>query len=224
MGFPGYFLIVADFIQLGQEANGVPVGPGGVRAPARWWPIRSTSPTSTRCLRPAVRALPQPERVSMPDFDIDFARTTATGDRVRARALRQGRVSQIATFGTMASKAVVRDVGRVLDPAPWPVRLPLQADPGGAEHPLSSSGNAREQEPQINELMNDGNDGESIQDLWSLAEPLEGLTRQRRHARRRRADRARQASPTSARSTSPTARTPPRCPSSTRTTWRRWAW
>ena len=70
MGFPGYFLIVADFINWGKK-NGVPVGPG-VRAPARWSPFHSASPTSTRSLRPAVRALPQPERVSMPDFDIDF--------------------------------------------------------------------------------------------------------------------------------------------------------
>jgi DNA polymerase III subunit alpha len=48
MGFPGYFLIVSDFI-VWAKANGCPVGPGAARAPARWWPTRCSSPTSTRC-------------------------------------------------------------------------------------------------------------------------------------------------------------------------------
>ena len=86
----------------------------------------------------------------MPDFDIDFCQD----NRYRVIEYVRGHygadaVSQIATFGTMASKAVVRDVGRVLDLPYGFVRPALQADPGGAEQALSLD--AREQEPQINE-------------------------------------------------------------------------
>ncbi|HRP96960.1 MAG TPA: DNA polymerase III subunit alpha, partial [Rhodocyclaceae bacterium] len=85
-------------------------------------------------------------------------------------------VSQIATFGTMASKAVVRDVGRVLD-LPYGLcdRLSKLVPIEGAK-PVSLA-KAYEMEPQIGEMMRDGNDGESVQELWSLAEPLEGLSR-----------------------------------------------
>src|SRR5574343_290526 len=177
MGFPGYFLIVADFINWGKE-NGVPVGPGRGSGAGSLvaYSLRITD------LDPLAYALLferflNPERVSMPDFDIDFCQDNRYRviEYVRERYGKDA-VSQIATFGTMASKAVVRDVGRVLD-LPYGLCDRLsKLIPVVQNKPLSLA-DAREQEPQINELMADGNDGESIQELWSLAEPLEGLTR-----------------------------------------------
>jgi DNA polymerase-3 subunit alpha len=105
MGFPGYFLIVADFINWAR-ANGCPVGPGrgsGARLAGRLF-AQHHRPRSAP-LRPAVRALPQPERVSMPDFDIDFCQANRDRviDYVKAKYGRDA-VSQIATFGTMARR------------------------------------------------------------------------------------------------------------------------
>ncbi|WP_374488726.1 DNA polymerase III subunit alpha [Zoogloea sp.] len=177
MGFPGYFLIVADFINWAKR-NQVPVGPGRGSGAGSLvaYSLRITD------LDPLAYALLferflNPERVSMPDFDIDFCQDNRYRviEYVRERYGKDA-VSQIATFGTMASKAVVRDVGRVLD-LPYGLCDRLsKLIPVVQNKPLSLS-DAREQEPQINELMADGNDGESIQELWSLAEPLEGLTR-----------------------------------------------
>ena len=177
MGFPGYFLIVADFINWAKQ-NGVPVGPGRGSGAGSLvaYSLRITD------LDPLAYALLferflNPERVSMPDFDIDFCQDNRYKviEYVRSHYGADA-VSQIATFGTMASKAVVRDVGRVLD-LPYGLCDRLsKLIPVVQNKPLSLA-DAREQEPQINELMADGNDGESIQELWSLAEPLEGLTR-----------------------------------------------
>ncbi|MGA9395449.1 MAG: DNA polymerase III subunit alpha, partial [Azonexus sp.] len=114
MGFPGYFLIVADFINWAKN-NGVPVGPGRGSGAGSLvaYSLRITD------LDPLAYALLferflNPERVSMPDFDIDFCQDN------RWRVIEYVRqhygadaVSQIATFGTMSSKAVIRDVGRV---------------------------------------------------------------------------------------------------------------
>ncbi|MCL1826137.1 MAG: DNA polymerase III subunit alpha [Betaproteobacteria bacterium] len=177
MGFPGYFLIVADFI-LWAKNNGVPVGPGRGSGAGSLvaYSLRITD------LDPLAYALLferflNPERVSMPDFDIDFCQDNRHRviEYVRARYGKEA-VSQIATFGTMASRAVVRDVGRVLD-LPYGLcdrlskLIPLE---GPKPVPLAR---ALEMEPQLTEMMRDGNDGEAIQKLWSLAEPLEGLTR-----------------------------------------------
>ena len=177
MGFPGYFLIVADFIQWG-KANGVPVGPGrgsGAGSLVAYsLKITDIDPLAYALL---FERFLNPERVSMPDFDIDFCQDNRYRviEYVRERYGNDA-VSQIATFGTMASKAVVRDVGRVLD-LPYGLCDRLsKLIPVVQNKPLSLS-DARAQEPQINELMNDSSDGESIQELWSLAEPLEGLTR-----------------------------------------------
>ena len=177
MGFPGYFLIVADFIQWG-KANGVPVGPGrgsGAGSLVAYsLKITDIDPLAYALL---FERFLNPERVSMPDFDIDFCQDNRYRviEYVRERYGKDA-VSQIATFGTMASKAVVRDVGRVLD-LPYGLCDRLsKLIPVVQNKPLSLS-DARDQEPQINELMNDSSDGESIQELWSLAEPLEGLTR-----------------------------------------------
>ncbi len=177
MGFPGYFLIVADFIQWAKN-NGVPVGPGrgsGAGSLVAYsLKITDLDPLAYALL---FERFLNPERVSMPDFDIDFCQDNRYRviEYVRERYGKDA-VSQIATFGTMASKAVVRDVGRVLD-LPYGLCDRLsKLIPVVQNKPLSLA-DAREQEPQINELMADGNDGESIQELWSLAEPLEGLTR-----------------------------------------------
>ncbi len=136
------------------------------------------SPTSTRCEYALLfERFLNPERVSMPDFDIDFCQDNRYRviEYVRERYGKDA-VSQIATFGTMASKAVVRDVGRVLD-LPYGLcdRLSKLIPIEGAK-PVSLN-KAYEMEPQIGEMMADGNDGESVRDLWSLAQPLEGLTR-----------------------------------------------
>ncbi|MDR2207692.1 MAG: DNA polymerase III subunit alpha [Azoarcus sp.] len=177
MGFAGYFLIVADFIRWAKD-NGVAVGPGRGSGAGSLvaYSLRITD------LDPLAYALLferflNPERVSMPDFDIDFCQDNRhyVIEYVRKRYGEEA-VSQIATFGTMASKAVVRDVGRVLD-LPYGLcdriskLIPLD---GPKPVPLAR---ALEMEPQLTEMMRDTNDGEAIQKLWSLAEPLEGLTR-----------------------------------------------
>ncbi len=115
MGFPGYFLIVADFIRWSRE-NEIPVGPGrgsGAGSLVAW----ATGITELDPLRYGLlfERFLNPDRVSLPDFDIDFC--VEGRDRViEYVAERYGRdqVAQIITFGTMAAKAVVRDVGRVM--------------------------------------------------------------------------------------------------------------
>ncbi len=115
MGFPGYFLIVADFIQWA-KANGVPVGPGrgsGAGSLVAYaLTITDLDPIQYDLL---FERFLNPERVSMPDFDVDFCMEGR--DRVIdyvAQKYGREKVSQIITYGSMAAKAVVRDVGRVL--------------------------------------------------------------------------------------------------------------
>ncbi|NEV63382.1 DNA polymerase III subunit alpha [Thiorhodococcus minor] len=115
MGFPGYFLIVADFIQWAKD-NGIPVGPGrgsGAGSLVAYaLKITDLDPIEHDLL---FERFLNPERVSMPDFDVDFCMEGR--DRVIdyvARKYGRDAVSQIITFGTMAAKAVVRDVGRVM--------------------------------------------------------------------------------------------------------------
>ena len=115
MGFPGYFLIVADFIQWG-KSQGIPIGPGrgsGAGSLVAWaLQITDLDPLPYNLL---FERFLNPERVSMPDFDIDFCmdRRDEVIDYV-ARKYGRDRVSQIITYGTMAAKAVLRDSGRVL--------------------------------------------------------------------------------------------------------------
>src|SRR5690606_5363861 len=115
MGFAGYFLIVADFINWAKN-NGVPVGPGrgsGAGSLVAYsLGITDLDPLRYNLL---FERFLNPERVSMPDFDIDFCQDGRDRviDYVKTRYGADS-VSQIATFGTMAAKAVVRDVGRVL--------------------------------------------------------------------------------------------------------------
>ncbi|MFC3111237.1 DNA polymerase III subunit alpha [Undibacterium arcticum] len=116
MGFPGYFLIVAEFIRWAKE-NGVPVGPGrgsGAGSLVAYsLLITDLDPLEYNLL---FERFLNPERVSMPDFDIDFCQEGR--DRVIQHVkdlYGKEAVSQIATFGTMAAKGAIRDVGRVLD-------------------------------------------------------------------------------------------------------------
>ncbi|NEX16442.1 MAG: DNA polymerase III subunit alpha [Halochromatium sp.] len=115
MGFPGYFLIVADFIRWAKD-NGIPVGPGrgsGAGSLVAYaLKITDLDPIEHELL---FERFLNPERVSMPDFDVDFCmdRRDEVIDYVAGKYGREA-VSQIITFGTMAAKAVVRDVGRVL--------------------------------------------------------------------------------------------------------------
>ncbi len=115
MRFPGYFLIVSDFIKWGKE-HGIPIGPGrgsGAGSLVAWaLKITDLDPLPYNLL---FERFLNPERVSMPDFDVDFCmdRRDEVIDYV-ARKYGRDKVSQIVTYGTMAAKAVVRDCGRVL--------------------------------------------------------------------------------------------------------------
>ena len=116
MGFPGYFLIVADFIQWAKD-NDIPVGPGRGSGAGSIvaYALKITDIDPIEHVLLFERFL-NPERVSMPDFDVDFC----VEGRLRvvdyvAQKYGRDKVSQIVTFGTLAAKAVIRDVGRVLD-------------------------------------------------------------------------------------------------------------
>jgi len=174
MGFSGYFLIVADFINWAKE-NGVPVGPGRGSG-AGSLVAYSLGITDLDPLRYDLlfERFLNPERVSMPDFDIDFCQDGR--DRVIEYVKsRYGvdSVSQIVTFGTMAARAVVRDVGRVLDLSytfcdQLAKLIPFQP---GRHLTLAD---AREIEPQLKEREQKE---EEVRELLALAEQLEGLTR-----------------------------------------------
>ena len=116
MGFPGYFLIVGDFINWAKN-NGCPVGPGrgsGAGSLVAYaLKITDLDPLQYKLL---FERFLNPERVSMPDFDIDFCQSNRDRviDYVKGKYGKEA-VSQIATFGTMAARAAIRDVGRVLD-------------------------------------------------------------------------------------------------------------
>ena len=174
MGFPGYFLIVADFINWA-KTNGVPVGPGRGSG-AGSLVAYSLGITDLDPLRYDLlfERFLNPERVSMPDFDIDFCQDGRDRviDYVKSKYGADS-VSQIATFGTMAAKAVVRDVGRVLDLGynfcdQLAKLIPFQ--PG--KH--ITLADAREMEPQLKEREKNE---EEVAELLALAEKLEGLTR-----------------------------------------------
>ncbi len=174
MGFPGYFLIVADFIRWAKE-NGVPVGPGrGSGAGslvAYCLGITDLDPLRYELL---FERFLNPERVSMPDFDVDFCQDGRERviDYVKQKYGAQC-VSQIATFGTMASKAVIRDVGRVME-LPYNLCDRLsKAIPVEGVKPVSLK-KAREMEPEINAIAEAE---EGVDELLALAERLEDLTR-----------------------------------------------
>ena len=174
MGFPGYFLIVADFINWA-KGNGVPVGPGrGSGAGslvAYCLGITDLDPLPYALL---FERFLNPERVSMPDFDIDFCQEKRQRviDYVRDR-YGKGSVSQIVTFGTMASRAVIRDAGRVLD---LPYNFCDQLSkliPVVQNKPLSLA-EAMEKEPILAERAKKEVE---VRELLAVASPLEDLVR-----------------------------------------------
>ena len=174
MGFPGYFLIVADFINWAKK-NGVPVGPGrGSGAGslvAYCLGITDLDPLPYALL---FERFLNPERVSMPDFDIDFCQEKRQRviDYVRERYGKEA-VSQIVTFGTMASRAVIRDAGRVLD---LPYNFCDQLSkliPVVQNKPLSLS-EAMEKEPILAERAQKEDE---VRELLAVASPLEDLVR-----------------------------------------------
>ena len=185
MGFPGYFLIVADFINWAKN-NGCPVGPGRGSGAGSLvaYALKITDLDPLRYNLLFERFL-NPERVSMPDFDIDFCQ--ANRDRVIDYVKdKYGRdaVSQIATFGTMAAKAALRDVGRVLGmgyghvdsiakliPAP-PGKTVTLKRPG--DNPDSGVIYARKEAPEIEQREAAE---EEVAELLALAEKVEGMVR-----------------------------------------------
>jgi DNA polymerase III subunit alpha len=172
MGFAGYFLIVADFINWAKK-NGVPVGPGRGSGAGSLVAF-SLGITDLDPLRYDLlfERFLNPERVSMPDFDIDFCQDGREQviEYVKQKYGAES-VSQIATFGTMAAKAVVRDVGRVLDLPYNFVDQLAKLVPFELGMTLKK---ARAEEPQLN-LRAQAE--EEVRNLLELAERLEGLTR-----------------------------------------------
>jgi DNA polymerase-3 subunit alpha len=172
MGFPGYFLIVADFINWAKH-NNVPVGPGRGSG-AGSLVAYSLGITDLDPLRYDLlfERFLNPERISMPDFDIDFCqdRRELVIEYVKQR-YGTGKVSQIATFGTMAAKAVIRDIGRVMDLPYNFVDQLAKLIPFEIGMTLKK---ARQLEPQLNQRAAEEED---VRNLLELAESLEGITR-----------------------------------------------
>jgi DNA polymerase III subunit alpha len=185
MGFASYFLIVADFINWA-KGNGIPVGPGrgsGAGSVVAW----SLGITDLDPLRYGLlfERFLNPERVSMPDFDVDFCMDgrDAVIDYVAAKYGRD-KVSQIITYGTMAAKAVLRDAGRVLGMGYGQVDaiaklIPLRpADPLSLDDALGRSKRAQEDSGRIvAEFKSRYENEDDVRDLVDLALKLEDLIR-----------------------------------------------
>lgn len=172
MGFAGYFLIVADFVKWAKD-NGVPLGPGRGSGPgslvAYSLNITDLNPIAFDLL---FERFLNPERVSMPDFDIDFCMEGR--DRVIEYVMQKHgaeSVSQIITYGTMAARAVVRDVGRVLGLAYGYVDKIAKLIPFELGITLDK---AMAQEPMLRERYDSEDD---VRTLIDLARKLEGITR-----------------------------------------------
>ncbi|WP_182003688.1 DNA polymerase III subunit alpha [Acinetobacter lactucae] len=178
MGFPGYFLIVMDFIQWAKN-NGVPVGPGRGSGAGSLvaYSLKITDLDPLRYDLLFERFL-NPERVSMPDFDVDFC--IAGRDRVIdyvSRTYGREAVSQIATFGTMAAKGAIRDVARVLGKS---YGLADRISKMVPTKPLGVDlATAIEMEPQLKDIVtNPSNpDNDDATEIWEMALKLEGITR-----------------------------------------------
>jgi len=174
MKFPGYFLIVAEFIQWGKN-NGVPIGPGrgsGAGSLVAYaLKITDLDPLKYNLL---FERFLNPERVSMPDFDIDFCQEKRELVIQHVKDL-YGRdaVSQIATFGTMAAKGAIRDVGRVLDFGYTFCDGISKLIPFKPGKPVSIA-EAIEEEPMLKERLNNE---EEVKQLLDLAQQVEGITR-----------------------------------------------
>ncbi|MHC3125069.1 DNA polymerase III subunit alpha [Acinetobacter sp. GN11] len=178
MGFPGYFLIVMDFIRWA-KSNGVPVGPGRGSGAGSLvaYSLEITDLDPLRYDLLFERFL-NPERVSMPDFDVDFC--IAGRDRVIdyvSRTYGREAVSQIATFGTMAAKGAIRDVARVLGKS---YGLADRISKMVPTKPLGVDlATAIDMEPQLKDIVtNPSNpDNDDASEIWEMALKLEGVTR-----------------------------------------------
>ncbi|RZJ09734.1 MAG: DNA polymerase III subunit alpha [Acidovorax sp.] len=187
MGFPGYFLIVGDFIKWA-KANGCPVGPGrgsGAGSLVAYaLKITDLDPLEYNLL---FERFLNPERVSMPDFDIDFCQSNRDRviDYVKDKYGKNA-VSQIATFGTMAAKAAIRDVGRVMDMSYMFCDGISKLVPGkpGMSYTLAyppevkkegdKNNYALELEPMLYERVRKEED---VKTIIEMAQKLEGMTR-----------------------------------------------
>jgi DNA polymerase III subunit alpha len=174
MGFSGYFLIVGDFIQWA-KANGCPVGPGrgsGAGSLVAYaLKITDLDPLQYKLL---FERFLNPERVSMPDFDIDFCQANRDRviDYVKAKYGKEA-VSQIVTFGTMAARAAVRDVGRVMDMSYTFCDGISKLIPNKPGQHITLEG-ALKAEPVFQERFDRE---EEVRTLVGMAQKLEGMTR-----------------------------------------------
>jgi len=174
MGFPGYFLIVGDFIQWA-KTHGCPVGPGrgsGAGSLVAYaLKITDLDPLQYNLL---FERFLNPERVSMPDFDIDFCQANRDRviDYVKEKYGKEA-VSQIATFGTMAARAAIRDVGRVLDMSYTFCDGISKLIPNKPGQHITIAG-ALEAEPILAERLEKEDE---VKTLLALAQKLEGMTR-----------------------------------------------
>src|SRR4051794_35179703 len=172
MGYAGYFLIVWDFIKYGRE-QGIPVGPGRGSAAgslvAYCLRITDVDPIDFDLI---FERFLNPERVSLPDIDIDFCERRR-GEVIDYVTRKYGRenVAQIITFGTMKAKAVIKDVGRVLDIPFADVEKVAKQIPPALDMTLDK---ALEESPALREM--EQNDPR-IKELLSVARRLEGMTR-----------------------------------------------
>ncbi len=174
MGFPGYFLIVADFIQWAKR-QGIPVGPGrgsGAGSVVAWaLTITDLDPLRFGLL---FERFLNPERVSMPDFDIDFCQDRRD-EVIRYVQSRYGadRVAQIITFGTLQARAALRDVGRVLEMPFGQVDRICKMVPANPANPVTLQ-KALDTEPR---LRYERDSDEAVGRLIDTAMKLEGLHR-----------------------------------------------
>ncbi|MBU6475477.1 MAG: DNA polymerase III subunit alpha [Alphaproteobacteria bacterium] len=174
MGFAGYFLICSDFIQWAKDHD-IPVGPGrgSGAASVASWALRITDLDPLEMSLLFERML-NPERVSMPDFDIDFCQERR-GEVINYVRDRYGHdsVAQIVTFGKLQARAVVRDVGRVLQMPYGQVDKIAKLIPQNPTHPISL-----EQALESEQLLRDARDAdEQVRKLLDTAVQLEGLYR-----------------------------------------------
>ncbi|MET0183331.1 MAG: DNA polymerase III subunit alpha [Caulobacterales bacterium] len=174
MGFPGYFLIVSDFIKWA-KARDIPVGPGRGSGAGSLvaWALTITDLDPLRFSLFFERFL-NPERVSMPDFDIDFCqdRRGEVIEYVREK-YGEDRVAQIITFGTLQARAVLRDVGRVMQLPFGQVDRLAKLVPANPANPVTLQ-QAIELEPK---LKQQGEQEPEVGELLDIAQQLEGLHR-----------------------------------------------
>ncbi len=172
MGYPGYFLIVWDFIRYARE-HGIPVGPGRGSAAGSLvaWALRITDVDPLYYDLLFERFL-NPERVSLPDIDVDFCERRR-GEVIEYVTRKYGRenVSQIITFGTMKAKAVIRDVGRVMDMPYADVDRIAKQIPGALDMTIAK---ALAENPVLKQMQEQDS---RVKDVLDMGKRLEGMAR-----------------------------------------------